>query len=296
MATVVGSGSNPKPLAGIDNLGDSREGITTTGNVFNVKFRWDILAFRRNEVGVIMFIGYPEQDGPAMPIGELARLLDQRIQTYQGGSGVVSGAGTGGGTNKVGLLSLPFASALVDLWPEFDKPTMLVIYQFTLSSQVKLPAEIQLRIPASAGVPNAVANCQPDGSCFNAPYDQTRAGEWSELSFQATSTDLRVEYYDPALTKDGTKRHYEYTWPGDHAIDMFNIRVQQPTGSENMYLKPETFSVAPSSDGFTYHSLDVGQVRVGQTVDVVVEYDKATDELSKSNMPVQPSETPGVPV
>jgi zinc-ribbon domain len=182
-----------------------------------------------------------------------------------------------------------FASASVDLWPEFDKPTMLVMYQFTLSSQVKLPAEIRLRIPASAGVPNAVANCQPDGSCFNTPYDQTRAGEWSELSFQATSPDLRVEYYDPALTKDGTKRHYEYTWPGDHAVDKFNIRVQQPTGAENMSLKPETFSSAASSDGFTYHALDVGQVREGQTIEVVVEYDKTTDALSSSNMPVQPS-------
>jgi hypothetical protein len=85
-----------------------------------------------------------------------------------------------------------FASLSVDLWPEFDKPSMLVMYQFTLSPQVRLPTEIRLRIPASAGVPNAVANCQPDGSCFNSPYEQQRAGDWSELSFQATSPDLRV--------------------------------------------------------------------------------------------------------
>lgn len=183
-----------------------------------------------------------------------------------------------------------FASLTVDLWPEFDKPTMLVMYQLTLSPQVRLPAEIHLRIPASAGVPNAVANCQPDGSCFNSPYEQQRAGEWTELSFQATSPDLRVEYYDPALSIEGSKRHYEYTWPGDYTVENFNIRVQQPAGAESMFVKPGTFSASTADDGFTYHSLDVGHVPTGQTVEVLVEYDKASDELSNSNMPVQPSE------
>jgi hypothetical protein len=181
-------------------------------------------------------------------------------------------------------------SLAVDLWPEFDKPSMLVMYQFTLSPQVRLPAEIRLRIPASAGAPNAVANCQPDGSCFNAPYEQQRVGEWTELIFQATLPDLRVEFYDSALTKEGAKRHYEYTWPGDYAVEDLNIRVQQPAGAENMFVNPGTFSASAADDGFTYYSLDVGPVPAGQTVEVLVEYDKTSDELSSSSMPVQPSE------
>ena len=181
-------------------------------------------------------------------------------------------------------------SLTVDLWPEFDKPSMLVMYQFTLSPQVRLPAEISLRIPAGAGIPHAVANCQPDVSCFNATYQQQPAGEWSELTIQATLPDLRVEFYDTALTKDGAKRHYEYTWPGDYAVENFKINVQQPVGAENMVVKPGTFSVAEAGDGFTYHSLDAGSVPAGQTVEVVIDYDKTNDELSNSSMPVQPSE------
>lgn len=182
------------------------------------------------------------------------------------------------------------ASLAVDLWPEFDKPSMLVMYQFTLSPQVKLPAEIRLRIPASAGVPNAVATCQPDGSCFNTTYEQQPAGDWTALIFQATLPDLRVEYYDPQLTKDGTKRNFVYTWPGDYAVENFDIRVQQPAGAENMLVKPGTFSVAEADDGFTYYSLDAGSVPAGQTVEVVISYDKTTDELSNSSMRVEPSE------
>jgi hypothetical protein len=185
---------------------------------------------------------------------------------------------------------ISFASLTVDLWPEFDKPSMLAMYAITLSPQVKLPAEIRLRIPASAGAPNAVANCQPDGNCFNSPYDQQPDGEWSVLTFQATSPDLRVEYYDPQLVKDGTKRTYEYTWPGDYAVENFLIRVQQPAGAENMVVTPGTFSVVSADDGFTYHSLDAGSVPAGQTVEIVINYDKNTDELSNSSMPVEASE------
>jgi hypothetical protein len=183
-----------------------------------------------------------------------------------------------------------FASLSVDLWPEFDKPSMLVMYQFTLSPQTKLPAEIRLRIPAAAGVPNAVASCQPDGSCFNTTYEQQPAGDWSVLVFQATLPDLRVEYYDPQLTKDGTKRNFEYNWPGDYAVESFNIRAQQPVDAENMQVKPGTFSMAVGDDGFTYYSLDAGSVPAGQTVEVVISYDKTTDELSSSSMRVEPSE------
>lgn len=186
-----------------------------------------------------------------------------------------------------------FASLAVDLWPEFDKPSMLVMYLITISPQVKLPAEIRLRIPASAGAPNAVANCQPDGSCFNAPYDQQPAGEWSVLTFQATSPDLRVEYYDPQLTKNGARREYQFAWPGDYAVDNLLIRVQQPVGAENMLVKPGTFSITAAEDGFTYHRLDAGPVPAGQSVEVVISYDKTTDDLSNSSMPVEPSEPLG---
>ena len=76
---------------------------------------------------------------------------------------------------------------------------------------------------------------------------------------------------------DGSKRHYEFTWPGDYAVENFNIRVQQPDGATNMFVKPGTFTATSADDGFTYHSLDVGQVPAGQKVEVVIEYDKSTD-------------------
>ncbi len=31
--------------------------------------------------------------------------------------------------------------------------------------------------------------------------------------------EVQIEYYDPGLQKNADQRHFEYTWPGDYAVD-----------------------------------------------------------------------------
>lgn len=178
----------------------------------------------------------------------------------------------------------------VDLWPEFDRPTMLVMYQFNLSSEVKLPAEVHFRIPAAAGAPHAVAVCEPGANCFNTPYTQQAAGEWSELIIQATLPDLRVEFYDPRLEYDGSLRKFVYHWPGDYRVENFKLHVQQPVGAEQMRLKPGTVVTGVGEDGLTYYSLDAGMVPAGQAVEVTVEYSKNSSDLTSARLAVTSSE------
>jgi hypothetical protein len=177
----------------------------------------------------------------------------------------------------------------VDLWPEFDRPTMLVIYHITLPAQTSLPVQMNLRIPAAVGVPNAVAAKQPDGSLVTVPYTQQADGDWSRLVFQATTKEVQVEYYDPGLQKSADQRHFEYTWPGDYAVDAFDIEVQQPTGATEMQFKPGTVSARQGDDGLKYYRMDVGALTLGQQFQITVDYKKSTDELSASSVPVEPS-------
>ncbi|HJS30103.1 MAG TPA: hypothetical protein VJ768_10805, partial [Anaerolineales bacterium] len=57
--------------------------------------------------------------------------------------------------------------ANIALWPEYDRPGMLVIYRITLSPTVALPAALEFNIPAAAGVPNAVAETGLDGNLYS---------------------------------------------------------------------------------------------------------------------------------
>jgi hypothetical protein len=184
---------------------------------------------------------------------------------------------------------LALSSVEVALWPEFDRPTMLVIYRATLSAQATLPAELRIRIPKAAGIPNAVAARQPDGNLITIPYTQEDAGEWSTLVFKATTPDFQIEYYDPGLQKDGQARHFEYAWPGDYAVEMFKVEVQQPVGANDMRITPGMVTSRPGDDGLVYFNLDVGSLQANQPFNITVDYQKDGDNLSSGSVPVAPS-------
>jgi hypothetical protein len=184
---------------------------------------------------------------------------------------------------------LKFSDVEVSLWPEYDRPAMLVIYHLTLPAQVSLPVEVSFRIPAAAGSPNAVAGSAPDGSLINIPYTTEKEGDWLRVNFQATSPDLQIEYYDPSLVKEGATRRFDYIWPVDYAADAFSVEVQQPVGASQMHIEPGMVSSQEGKDGLTYYSAEVGALPQGKPVTIAIDYQKANDDLSAGNAPVEPT-------
>ncbi len=184
-------------------------------------------------------------------------------------------------------ITLP--SAEVDFWPEYDRPSMLMIYHLTLPATVTLPYEMAARIPATVGDPNAVASKQPDGSLFNLPYERQVVGQWSVLTFRATTPEVQIEYYDAGLEKQGNARKYVYQWPGDYAVDSLVIQIQQPVGATDMSISPALGSGRVAQDGLTYFAADEGALASGQPFSITINYQKANDELSATTIKVQPS-------
>jgi len=182
-----------------------------------------------------------------------------------------------------------FASVEIEIWSEYDQPAVLVIYRLVLPPDTSLPADISLHIPSAAGVPNAVASRQADGTLVNLTYEQQSAGDWSLLNFATTSPEIQVEYYDPTLIKDGETRHFEYQWPGDHSVDMLFVRVQQPFGVTNMQISPNLGEGVLGNDGLVYYTADVGSMDVGQSFKIELDYIKESEGLSMSSLKVQSS-------
>ena len=83
-ATAVGAGTNPKNLHGGGDVGEARAGITSVSQVGSLSLRWDIVGFRRGRAAVLLIVAYPDGDKPAVPIGDLGRLLDKRILEFLG--------------------------------------------------------------------------------------------------------------------------------------------------------------------------------------------------------------------
>jgi hypothetical protein len=177
----------------------------------------------------------------------------------------------------------------VDLWPEYDRPGVLVIYRITLSPAVSLPADLTLRIPAESGEPNAVAARDAEGGLYNVNFKREVTDGWSRIRFTATMPEIQVEYYDPQLDIQGNNRFFEYHWPGDYAIDTLLIEVQQPLGAEEMRTTPSLGNGVTREDGLIYYSYQVGSIGADQSFDVSLEYQKSSSALTAEGLQVKPS-------
>ena len=168
----------------------------------------------------------------------------------------------------------------IDLWPDYDRPGVLVIYRATIAPDVSLPTRLVFRIPAAAGLPNAVAERPADGQLNTLPYERTVDGETALVDFTASQPIVQLEYYDPAIIRDGVRRSFAFTWSGDFEVQDFGISLQQPALARNFATVPEATSAAASVDGLTYHTLSRAGVEAGETVEIQVSYEKASDQLS----------------
>lgn len=203
----------------------------------------------------------------------------------------------------IGFSSTAFAqgteslvSVSVDVWPEYDQPAVLVIYHISLSSSATLPATFNLRIPAGAEV-YAVAVSDPTAGLLNASYERNVSGLWATLKITANRPDIQVEYYDP-LVKDGSARHIVFEWPGDYGVDAFSVTLQQPVGATGLTMEPALTQSSVGQDGFVYYTSMTQSLAVNQPYTLTIDYQKTTDTLSTTGLPVQPAQplnaaTPG---
>lgn len=182
--------------------------------------------------------------------------------------------------------SLSLETAGVSIWPEYDRPSALIITELLLSSDTALPAQVTLRVPATVEKVQAVAV----GSSFSTVTDQgiqysLEPGDpWSEIKITAPQRAIHVEYYDSAITKDDSKRTYTYVWPGDYTVGDFSFELRAPLQSSNVASQPPLNKDMVDGDGFQYWTAQPGSLAAGQQYEVTFNYDRTTDLPSTASL------------
>lgn len=170
---------------------------------------------------------------------------------------------------------------LVDLRPEYDQPSVLVIYQGALAPDTPLPATLTLRLPARVRQPYAVAYADGSGNLMNAPYTTQVEGDWLAITLETPATNFHLEFYDE-LERVDQQRSYTFVWPGDYAVGQFNLVLLPPPGAAELQTTPE-LSYFESSDGSHRGAFD--SLNVGQELRLTLSYDGS----SVSSSPAAPS-------
>jgi hypothetical protein len=183
----------------------------------------------------------------------------------------------------------------IELWSEYDRPTMLVINQFVVSQDTPLPATVTLRFPKIANLV-AVA-VQSNGGLFNKDFTgPVEQGEWQTITINVESYDPhRVEYYQP-LTRDGSKRQFKYQWFGDYYVKEFNVSILVPADSTELITSPVLQKTTTAPDGSTISgTLTKNELSMGNSFQFNLEYQRTSDALTNPDQTneIQPAEPVG---
>jgi hypothetical protein len=189
-----------------------------------------------------------------------------------------------------------FENMLVELWPEYDRPEVLMIYRAELKSTTALPVQLTFRLPGYIGEMNAVA-VERDGVLVDVDpevIEQRREGDDLILTFPATSPRIQFEYYDPViLTRQNQTRQLAFQFSAPYSVEVVTFEVQEPLQAENFSLTPAPNDTFTGRDGLKYHTIQVADLAPADTFELTATYQRATTELSAQqlarNAPSQPS-------
>jgi hypothetical protein len=185
----------------------------------------------------------------------------------------------------------------IEIWPDYDKASVLVLLTGTLPGDSRLPASITLPLPEAARL-NAVARIDPkDGGMKDDIFSSTDPP--GALTFITPDLRFRVEYYLP-YTVNENQRSFNYHWLAAVSVNNFKLRIQRPSSAGTLNTKPAAANVVRSADGFDYHTFPARAVPAGQSFSLRVDYKMTSAQLSAARLPppntnTQPPALPAAP-
>lgn len=167
----------------------------------------------------------------------------------------------------------------VELWPDYDRPEVLVLLTGELPAGTALPATITIPVPAGAQV-NAVARINSDNIMVD---DIEYSIDGDQVTLTTPDSRFRIEFYEP-YESEGQTRRFSYTWQADIDVSSLEVRVQQPVAAANLTINPSTTNVSVGQDNLTYYNLDPVAVPAGQSFTVEVQYTATSDQLTVTTL------------
>ncbi|MDX1520203.1 MAG: zinc ribbon domain-containing protein [Anaerolineae bacterium] len=195
-----------------------------------------------------------------------------------------------------GQSSPPLETVVIDLWPEYDRPEVLVLYRGVLAPGTSLPTQATFALPAYIDTLHVVAAIQ-NGAMFEVgpeTYTLRQEGERSLLILSLTSPEFQFEYYDPViLTRQAETRTLDFQLSLMQTVDQAVIQVQEPFETQSFEATPAIQNSFIGADGLKYNRLERTGLSAGDTLDLSATYQRTTNALSVERLtegnPSQPA-------
>lgn len=166
-------------------------------------------------------------------------------------------------------------SLKIQLWPDYDRPAVLVMMTGSLPSSAPLPAFVNLPLLPGANL-NAVARADANGNLF---ADIVYTADPGRLSLSTPDPQFRVEYYAPYRVEGG-EHHFTFDWLADVSVEALSVIVQKPASATSLVTQPPATEVVHGEDGLTYHVLPTSSAPAREALSVHLSYVATAAALS----------------
>ena len=163
----------------------------------------------------------------------------------------------------------------VDLWPDYDRASVLVLLTGSLAPDATLPADVTLPLPQDATL-NAVARISDANEMID---DITFDIGGGAVTLTTPDRRFRVEYYAPYQV-EGLQRSFAFVWSGGPGVEQLDVSVQQPLAATSLTVQPTPESVIERGDGLQYHNLPLRQLQPAEQFAVDVTYTMSAAQLT----------------
>lgn len=155
----------------------------------------------------------------------------------------------------------------VELWPDYDRPEMLILMTGAVPADAPLPAAVTLPLPAEATI-NAVARITEDNALIDDIEFTTAEGS---LTLITPDRRFRLEYYAPYGTA-GAEKSYTFNWQSGLTVEEMAVAVQEPEDATSLEVEPPAVEVVTGFEDLNYHNLPPDRVPAGVPYTVTVSY------------------------
>ena len=184
------------------------------------------------------------------------------------------------------FLSAPpaFASDLeigrlrVSLWPEYDDPGILVIYDGRFVDDGSFPVKTTFYLPEGAVISDA-CSLSPRGQHFCQLFRQVKEGDSERVDLKLPYPNFYLSFHLPPQWEKGGERKWTHAVRVNHKVKKLEIDLQPPLRAEGFAVSPEAAEIEELKD-FTHFRYTFNGQPPGTRIPFEISYKKGDDRPS----------------
>jgi hypothetical protein len=160
----------------------------------------------------------------------------------------------------------------IAIWPEYDDPGVLVIYDGRFADSSRFPLKTSFFLPKDAVISDA-CSLSPTGQHFCQLYETVNRGEFNEVTLFLPFPNFYLSFH---TYPDGGKtdnRTIDYRVKTNHTIETLEMDIQQPLRSTMFNISP-TSEDASTNKGFNHFEYTYSPVSRGEDKLFNISYSK----------------------